>query len=128
LGNFQQTGQGPLAHLDTTVLEKVIGHRDNATSGIVKVGLSVVQAKTQTVEDMYRLIWTAIAKKQPITAIYKEFPRLFCPHRLGRNRIGQPRVLCYQYGGESESGLGPIGRRRIGVASFSRNCAASNFS
>jgi hypothetical protein len=34
---------------------------------------------------------------------------LFCPHRLGRNRLGQPRVLCYQYGGESESGLGPIG-------------------
>jgi hypothetical protein len=58
---------------------------------------------------MYRLIWTAIANKQPISAIYKELPRLFCPHRLGRNRLGQPRVLCYQYGGESESGLGPIG-------------------
>ena len=25
------------------------------------------------------------------------------------NRLGQPRALCYQYGGESESGLGPIG-------------------
>jgi hypothetical protein len=23
--------------------------------------------------------------------------------------LGQPRVLCYQYDGESESGLGPIG-------------------
>ena len=71
--------------------------------------MSVIKAKIQTVEDMYRLIWTAIAKKQPISAIYKELPRLFCPHRLGRNRLGQPRVLCYQYGGESESGLGPIG-------------------
>lgn len=60
-------------------------------------------------EEMYRLIWTAIANRQPISAIYKELPRLFCPHRLGRNRRGQPRVLCYQYGGESESGLGPIG-------------------
>jgi hypothetical protein len=58
---------------------------------------------------MYRLNWTAIAKRQPISAIYKELPRLFCPHRLGRNRRGQPRVLCYQYGGESESGLGPVG-------------------
>jgi hypothetical protein len=28
---------------------------------------------------------------------------------LGRNRLGQRRVLCYQYGGESESGLAPIG-------------------
>lgn len=29
--------------------------------------------------------------------------------RLGRNSKGQLRVLCYQYGGESESGLGPAG-------------------
>jgi hypothetical protein len=71
--------------------------------------MSVVEAKIQTVEDMYRLIWTAIANKQPISAIYKERYRLFCPHRLGRNRLGEPRVLCYQYGGDSESGLEPIG-------------------
>lgn len=71
--------------------------------------MSVVEARIQTVEDMYRLIWTAIANKRPISAVYKELSRLFCPHRLGRNRLGQPRVLCYQYGGESESGLGPIG-------------------
>src|SRR5678809_1038565 len=71
--------------------------------------MSVVEAKIQTVEDMYRLIWTAVANKQPISAIYKERYRLFCPHRLGRNRLGQPRVLCYQYGGESESGLAPMG-------------------
>ena len=71
--------------------------------------MSVIEAKIQTVEDMYRLVWTAVANKQPIRAIYKDLPRLFCPHRLGRNRLGEPRVLCYQYGGESESGLGPIG-------------------
>ena len=71
--------------------------------------MRVVEARIQTVEEMYRLIWTAIAKRQPISAIYKDLPRLFCPHRLGRNRLGQPRVLCYQYGGESETGLGPIG-------------------
>ena len=68
--------------------------------------MGVVEAKIQTVEDMYRLIWKAIADKQPISAIYKDRPRLFCPHRLGRSRLGQLRVLCYQYGGESESGLG----------------------
>jgi hypothetical protein len=71
--------------------------------------MSVVTAEIQTVEDMYRLIWTAIANRLPIAAIYKERPRLFCPHRLGRNRLGQLRLLCYQYGGESESGLGPSG-------------------
>jgi len=71
--------------------------------------MRVVEAKIQTVEDMYRLIWTAIANQQPISAIYKERNRLFCPHRLGRNRLGERRVLCYQYGGESESGLAPAG-------------------
>jgi len=71
--------------------------------------MAVVEAKIQTVEDIYRLVWTAIASKQPIGAIYKGRPRLFCAHRLGRNRVKQLRVLCYQYGGESESGLAPIG-------------------
>ena len=71
--------------------------------------MSIVVAKIQTVEDIYGLVWTAVVNKQPIGAIYKERHRLFCPHRLGRNRRGQRRVLCYQYGGESDSGLAPIG-------------------
>ena len=71
--------------------------------------MAVVEAKIQTVEDIYRLVWTAIARKQPISAVYKNLPRLFCPHRLGRSRAKQLRVLCYQYGGESESGLAPVG-------------------
>jgi hypothetical protein len=71
--------------------------------------MGVVEAKIQTVEEIYRLLWTAVANKQPIGAIYKDRPRLFCPHRLGRNRARQLRVLCYQYGGESESGLAPAG-------------------
>ena len=71
--------------------------------------MGVVEAKIQTVEDIYRLVWTAIANKQPISAIYKERRRLFCPHRLGRNRARLLRVLCYQYGGESASGLAPMG-------------------
>ena len=71
--------------------------------------MAVVEAKIQTVEDIYRLVWTAVANKRCLRAIYKELPRLFCPHRLGRNQAGQLRVLCYQFGGESESGLAPIG-------------------
>ena len=58
--------------------------------------MGVVEAKIQTVEDIYRLVWTAVATKQPIGALYKGLPRLFCPHRLGRNRAKQLRVLCYQ--------------------------------
>ena len=71
--------------------------------------MGVVEAKIQTVKDIYRLIWTAASHKQPVRAMYKDLPRLFCPHRLGRNRAGELRVLCYQYGGESESGLEPMG-------------------
>jgi len=71
--------------------------------------MSVVQAKIQTVEDIYRLVWTAVAGKRPIEARYHGRHRLFCPHRLGRNQKGELRVLCYQYGGESERGLQPAG-------------------
>ena len=71
--------------------------------------MAVVEAKIQTVEDIYRLVWTAIASKRPIEAYYHGHHRLFCPHRLGRNQKGQLRVLCYQYGGESRSGLQPPG-------------------
>lgn len=67
--------------------------------------MSSVQTPIQTVEEIYRLVWTAVANRQPIEAIYHERPRLFCP----RNRQGRLRVLCYQYGGESESGLAPAG-------------------
>lgn len=71
--------------------------------------MAVVRATIQTVEDMYRLVWAAVASKRPVEATYHGRRRLFCPHRLGRNKAGQPRVLCYQYGGDSESGLEPEG-------------------
>ena len=63
----------------------------------------------QDLREIYRLIWTAAVGKRPIAAVYHGRDRLLCPHRLGRNKEGQWRVLCYQYGGESESGLGPVG-------------------
>lgn len=71
--------------------------------------MGVVEARIQTVEEIYRLVWTAVENKWTIEAIYRGRPRLFCPHRLGRNREGRLRVLCYQYGGGSKSGLQPEG-------------------
>jgi hypothetical protein len=65
--------------------------------------MHVVRARIQTVEEIYRLVWTAVANKQPMEAIYQGRHRLFCPHRLGRNKEGQLRVLCYQYGGKSQA-------------------------
>ena len=61
------------------------------------------------VEVLYRTVYRAVESRRPISAMYHGLPRLFCPHRLGRNSKGERRVLCYQYGGESESGLGPPG-------------------
>jgi hypothetical protein len=63
----------------------------------------------QSAEDVYSLIWAAVKGRRPIAAAYNDRHRLLCPHRLGRNKQGQHRVLCYQYGGESESGLQPAG-------------------
>ena len=60
-------------------------------------------------DDIYRIVRTAVENRRPISALYHELPRLFCPHRLGRNKEGQLRVLCYQFGGESASGLEPPG-------------------
>ena len=54
-------------------------------------------------------MYKAVEGRRPISAVYDGLPRLFCAHRLGRNSKGELRVLCYQYGGESESGLGPPG-------------------
>jgi hypothetical protein len=86
--------------------------------------MSVVRAKIQTIEDIYQLVWSAVASRRPIEASYHKRPRLFCPHRLGRNREGELRVLCYQYGGESESGLEPAGSpanwRCVAVEKLSR--------
>ena len=71
--------------------------------------MGVVRAPVQTVEEIYRLVWAVVANKQPVEALYLGRLRLFCPHRLGRNREGRLRVLCYQYGGDSQSGLQPVG-------------------
>src|ERR1700685_584486 len=71
--------------------------------------MGVVRAPVQTVEEIYRLVGAAEANKHTIEAIYQGRLRLFCPHRLGRDREGRVRVLCYQYGGESGSGLQPVG-------------------
>ena len=71
--------------------------------------MAVVQARIQTVEEIYELVWTAVENKWTIEASYQGRRRLFCPHKLGRNGEGQLRVICYQYGGESRSGLQPEG-------------------
>jgi hypothetical protein len=67
--------------------------------------------KSQALDEIYGLLLAAAARKQSVAATYDGFPRLLCPHLLGRNREGRLRALCYQFGGGSGSGLrlGPEG-------------------
>ena len=66
-------------------------------------------AKVQSLEEIYNLLRTAVIQQRPIAAVHDGGRRLVCPHVLGRNKADQYRAFCYQYGGESKSGLQPKG-------------------
>jgi hypothetical protein len=61
--------------------------------------------RIQAVDEIYALLRTAGARKQPVAAMYEGYPRLFCPHLLGRSKQGRRNAFCYQFGGASVSGL-----------------------
>jgi hypothetical protein len=94
-----------------------------AAAGYPLDEMGVVQAKIQTVEDIYRLVRTAVVSKRPLRATYHGHDRWFCPHRLGRNHQGDIRVLCYQYAGESDSELDAATHRQTGAVLRWRNSA-----
>ena len=66
-------------------------------------------ARLQTLDEIHQLVRAAVAQRRPIAVVYEGARRLLCPHVLGFNQAGQHRVFCYQYGGESKSGLRPKG-------------------
>ena len=66
-----------------------------------------VSGELQSLEDVHRVVFAAVAHRQPLAAMYDGAPRLLCPHVLGYNEPGEYRVFCYQYGGESRSGPQP---------------------
>lgn len=59
--------------------------------------------------ETYNLVRQAIVEKRCIRATYDGFVRLMAPHTLGYAKTGAEQALCYQYGGESKSGLMPDG-------------------
>src|SRR5438477_3926909 len=60
--------------------------------------------QAQAVSEIYELLRLGAARRQPVAAIYDGLLRLLCPHVLGR-KSGQWHVFCYQFGGNSASGL-----------------------
>lgn len=61
--------------------------------------------------DAYSLIRDAIVAKNSISGDYDGHYREMSPHVIGTKR-GRAQALCYQYGGTSKSGLGPVGSGR----------------
>jgi hypothetical protein len=61
--------------------------------------------------DPYALLAEAIRGRQQVVARYQGEERVFSPHALG-TKGGASRVLVFQYGGGSESGLPPGGEWR----------------
>jgi hypothetical protein len=59
----------------------------------------------------YNLLRSAIEKRMQVTCIYKGHQRFCCPHAIGTTD-GVPRVLVFQFGGTSSSGLPPAGEWR----------------
>ena len=61
----------------------------------------------QVLEQTHAQIRAAIVHRRAVAALYRGRKRLLCPHLLGWNRQRRLQVLCYQYGGDSETGLEP---------------------
>ena len=58
--------------------------------------------------DVYSLVRQAILDKQQVVATYRGHRREMCPHVIG-TKTGRMQALFYQFGGTSNSGLGPAG-------------------
>src|SRR6266478_1024307 len=59
--------------------------------------------------EIYATLRRAVLAKQPVAAIYEGRQRFLCPHILGWTEVGLPHLVSYQYGGDSEHGLGEEG-------------------
>jgi hypothetical protein len=58
--------------------------------------------------DTLGLVREAIRAKKQIVAVYKGHRRILCPHAVGYKN-GRVQGMFYQCGGESSSGLAPMG-------------------
>lgn len=70
---------------------------------------AVQPIRQQSYEQIYALLQQAVLVKSCLSARYRGYRRLLCPYVLGRNNSDEHRVLAYQYGGSSASGLEYVG-------------------
>jgi len=79
--------------------------------------MGVTEAKIQTVEDIYRLVRTAVVSKRPIRAIYHGRERWFC--RTNWAGIAKGRLECFaiSIAGRAAAGCKLQAPRQTGVVS-----------
>jgi hypothetical protein len=100
----------------------LLGHKNSGINNIEAIDLNARMllsemtahsGRIQSVDEIYALLRTAGARKQPVVAMYEGHPRRSCPHVLGRSKQGRRNSFCYQFGGTSErfkDGCGGSGR------------------
>ena len=83
-------------------------------------------AAALSASEVYAILRKAATRRQPVAATYDGQPRLLCPH-VGGRKSGRWHVLCYQFGGGSNSAesLAPEAEAS-GVVSRWRNSAMSS--
>ena len=79
--------------------------RWHVQAGILSGEVTPQFGGTQSLDEIYELLRTAGAHKQPVAAMYEGNPRLFCPHLLDRSKRGRRHAFCHQFGGTNDSGL-----------------------
>jgi hypothetical protein len=83
-----------------------------------------MSVSVRALEHAHAQVRSAIVHRRPIAALFRGRRRLLCPHLLGWNKHRRLQVLCYQYAGDSESGLQPAGDsdnwRCLAVANLSQ--------
>src|SRR2546427_10512865 len=99
---FSRKGAAMRATLSGSALRHLAVHCFPASDILRSMSVSV-----RALEQAHAQVRAAIVHRRPIAAFYRGRRRLLCPHLLGWNKHRRLQVLCYQYGGDSESGLKP---------------------
>ena len=60
----------------------------------------------------YLLLRQAVLERKQVLCVFKGLPRELCPHVLGTGKSDEEKVLSFQFGGKSSSGLPPGGQWR----------------
>jgi hypothetical protein len=89
--------------------------------------MAVVEAKIQTVEDIYRLVWTAVANKRCLRAIYKELPRYSVPTGWAEIRLANFACSVINSVVKVRAAWRRSARRQIGAAWRSRDSEPWNW-